>query len=268
MNLVVNSRDAMPNGGRLVVDTSVVELDAATVAQNPQQRAGSFVCLTVRDNGSGIPADLMSQIFEPFFTTKDVGKGTGLGLATVYGIVEQHNGWVNVTSEIGQGTTFRIFLPRLAVANVPEPAKPNIAKVQGGTETILLVEDEAPLRMLAKKYLGRQGYRIIEAASGAQALKLWPECKDQIALVVTDMVMPGGISGRELAQQLRREVPGLKIIFTSGYSADIAGKDFPLQEGLNFLPKPFNPADLARLVRQTIDQPANFNAPETNGAAE
>ena len=268
MNLVVNSRDAMPQGGRLVVETSVAEFDAAAVAQNPQRRAGAFVCLSVSDNGGGIPADLMSRIFEPFFTTKDVGKGTGLGLATVYGIVEQHHGWVNVTSEIGQGTIFRIYLPRLAVTKVPEPANPNVAKVQGGTETILLVEDEAPLRMLAKKYLGRQGYRIIEAASGAQALKLWPECKDQIALVVTDMVMPGGVSGRELAQHLRRDVPGLKIIYTSGYSTDIAGKDFPLQEGVNFLPKPFNPADLARLVRKTIDQPASFNAPAINGSPE
>jgi CheY-like chemotaxis protein len=201
----------------------------------------------------------MSRIFEPFFTTKDVGKGTGLGLATVYGIVEQHSGWVNVSSEIGQGTTFRIYLPRLATNAAPTPAGPKVNAVRGGNETILLVEDEAPLRMLARKYLTRLGYHIIEAGSGAEALTLWPQCKATVALVVTDMVMPGGVSGRELAQQLRREQPGLKIIYTSGYSADIAGKDFPLQEGVNFLPKPFNPAALGQLVRKTLDEPNILN---------
>jgi PAS domain S-box-containing protein len=255
LNLVVNSRDAMPAGGRLVIETAVAEIDRAAVLQHPQWREGTFVCLSVRDTGYGIPADLLPRIFEPFFTTKDVGKGTGLGLATVYGIVEQHNGWVAVDSESGKGTTFRIYLPRLALADAPGTAVPKSAAVPGGKETILLVEDEPSLRTLAGKYLARLGYKIIEAGSGVEALKLWSQHKSEIALVLTDLVMPGGVSGRELAQTLRREQPGVKIIYTSGYSADIAGKDFPLQEGVNFLPKPFNPADLARLVRKALDEP-------------
>jgi len=256
LNLVVNSRDAMPNGGRLAIETAVVEIDRAAVAQHPQWREGAFVCLSVRDTGGGIPADLLPRIFEPFFTTKDVGKGTGLGLATVYGIVEQHNGWVSVDSESGKGTTFRIYLPRLALAEVPGTAVPKSAPVPGGKETILLVEDEPSLRTLAGKYLARLGYKIIEAGSGVEALKIWPQHKNEIALVLTDLVMPGGVSGRDLALALRREQAGLKIIYTSGYSPDIAGKDFPLQEGVNFLPKPFNPTDLAHLVRRTLDKPA------------
>ncbi len=259
LNLVVNSRDAMPKGGRLEIETTAAVFDRAMVAQDPQLREGDFACLRVTDNGCGIPPDLMTRIFEPFFTTKDVGKGTGLGLATVYGIVEQHNGWVNVTSEIGRGTTFRIYLPRHAPSEAAKPPAQKLATVDGGNETILLVEDEPSLRMLARKYLTRLGYQIIEAETGVQALKIWPRHKHEIALVVTDMVMPGGVSGRELGEQLRRDLAGLKIIYTSGYSADIAGKDFPLQEGVNFLPKPFNSADLARLVRKTIDEPATFN---------
>ena len=261
LNLAVNSRDAMPNGGCLVIETSVVELNQAAVAQTPLSREGVFVCLSVADTGGGIPADLLPRIFEPFFTTKDVGKGTGLGLATVYGIVEQHGGWVNVDSKTGQGTTFRIYLPRLALTTVAKPPEPKAAPVVGGNETILLVEDEPALRVLVRKYLARLGYAVIEAGTGVEALALWPQRKNEIALVVTDMVMPGGVSGRELAQQLRAAAPGLKIIFTSGYSADIAGKDFPLEEGGNFLAKPFNPAALARLVRATLDAPAGSSAP-------
>ena len=253
LNLVVNSRDAMPKGGRLVVETTAADFDPAVVAQNPQRREGAFVCLSVSDNGCGIPTDLMPRIFEPFFTTKDVGKGTGLGLATVYGIVEQHYGWVEVSSEIGQGTTFRIYLPRLAATDAPGPANHDLATVRGGSETILLVEDEPSLRLLAQKYMTRLGYKIIEADSGVQALKIWPQHKNEIALLVTDLVMPGGVSGLELAEQLRRDLPGLKIIYTSGYSADIAGLDFSLQEGVNFLPKPFNPQNLARIVRKVLD---------------
>lgn len=264
LNLVVNARDAMPAGGRLVVETSVTEFDAHSVALAPQARIGSFVCFSVSDNGCGIPAEVMPRIFEPFFTTKDVGKGTGLGLATVYGIVQQHQGWVNVYSEAGQGTTFRIYLPRL-----DRPASlPNRQTVTGGlgggTETILLVEDEPSLRALARKFLSRLGYQIIEASSGLKAMEMWEQNQHQIALVLTDMVMPDGISGHDLAQRLRTRNPLVKIIYTSGYSAEIAGKQISLQEGVNFLPKPFTPADLARVVRKSLDEspgPASSPAP-------
>ncbi len=254
MNLVVNARDAMPSGGRLVIETSVTDFDQQAVALSPQAREGAFVCFSVSDNGCGIPADVMPRIFEPFFTTKDVGKGTGLGLATVYGIVQQHQGWVNVYSEVNQGTTFRVYLPRLDRA-VVVPRRPSTLKdISGGTETILLVEDESSLRALARKFLIRLGYSILEATSGVKAMEVWEQNQDRIALVLTDMVMPDGMSGHDLAQRLRQRNPRIKIIYTSGYSADIAGKEIHLQEGVNFLPKPFTPVDLARVVRKSLDE--------------
>lgn len=256
MNLVVNARDAMPAGGRLVIETSVAEFDAHSVTQMPQARLGAFVCFSVSDNGCGIPAEVMPRIFEPFFTTKDVGKGTGLGLATVYGIVQQHQGWVNVYSEIGQGTTFRVYLPRLARAAVLQYRQASLADLAGGKETILLVEDEPSLRALARKFLTRLGYQILEASSGLKAMEVWEQNRNHISLVLTDMVMPDGVSGHELAQRLRKKNPRVKIIYTSGYSAEIAGQEIPLEEGVNFLPKPFTPSDLARAVRKSLDESA------------
>jgi CheY-like chemotaxis protein len=254
MNLVVNSRDAMPNGGKVTIETSLAEIDLQNLASHPQARVGSFVCLRVGDNGCGIPPEMLPRIFEPFFTTKDVGKGTGLGLATVYGIVQQHAGWVTVETGAG-GTTFRIYLPRLRSAR-PAPAIPPPKIMQPGVETILLVEDELSLRVLAKKILTKLGYTVLEAESGVRALSVWSRHREHIALVLTDLVMPDGLSGLELAEQLRRDQPDIKIIFTSGYSADIAGKDFPLQEGVNFLSKPFVAGDLTAMIRQTLDQGA------------
>lgn len=254
MNLAVNSRDAMPRGGQLTVETSAVDFDQPLAAASRQARSGSFVCLSVTDTGSGIPKDVLPRIFEPFFTTKDVGKGTGLGLATVFGIVQQHQGWVNVYSEVGQGTTFKVYLPRLGAAVGKEAAPPTLGSSRGGTETILLVEDEPFLRSSVRNALSRLGYRVLEAPSAPGALELWEQYRDEIRLLLTDMVMPDGTNGKELAEKLIQENSKLKVIYTSGYSADVASKDLPLNEGVNFLSKPFEAYKLARIVRSLLDE--------------
>ncbi|HSY17234.1 MAG TPA: PAS domain S-box protein [Candidatus Acidoferrales bacterium] len=256
MNLAVNSRDAMPTGGRLVIETSIAEFTEPAGQQSPQTRAGSFVCLSVSDTGCGIPAENLARIFEPFFTTKDIGKGTGLGLATVFGIVQQHQGWINVYSEVDHGTTFRIYLPRLAGTAQPKPEPPTLAAMRGGDETVLLVEDEPFLHASMCKILAPLGYRVLEAFNGVEALKLWKKHRDDIHLLLTDLVMPGGMTGKELAKQLLEQNPKLKVVYTSGYSAGIASKDFQLEEGVNFLTKPFEARKLAQIVRERLDTAA------------
>ena len=252
LNLCVNARDAMPNGGQLVVETSGVEIDELGLALSVQARPGSFVCLSVSDNGCGIPAEILPQIFEPFFTTKEVGKGTGLGLATVFGIIQQHEGWVDVHSEVGHGTSFRIYLPRLAGNVVPKPAPPALAVMSGGHETILLAEDDPVLRGAVRKALVGLGYRILEAPNGIKALEIWKESHSEISLLLTDLVMPGGMNGKDLAQRLLQENPKLKVVYMSGYSAEVVGKDFPLTEDVNFLSKPFSAQKLARIIRNRL----------------
>lgn len=253
LNLAVNSRDAMPKGGLLALKIAVLDVEAAQLAQFPEARQGRFVCLTVTDSGSGIAPEILSHIFEPFFTTKEVGKGTGLGLATVYGIVKQHQGWIEVESQPAKGTSFRVFLPETAGA-VETTGKPDQeTAVVGGSETILVVEDEAPVRELVCDFLAGHGYKILQAESGVKALEVWAEWKDSIDLLLTDLVMPDRISGRELAEKLWEERPQLKVMFTSGYSADVVGKDFVLQRGLNFLQKPYQPQKLALAVRDCLD---------------
>jgi two-component system cell cycle sensor histidine kinase/response regulator CckA len=254
MNLAVNSRDAMPEGGRLLVSTEAMEIGADDVLQNPEAAEGLFICLTVQDTGCGIAIENLPHLFEPFFTTKGVGKGTGLGLATVHGIVKQHQGWIQVSSNCGKGTTFRIFLPAsTAVASAPADAAaaPN---VRGGTETLLVVEDEPPLRELLRTILELQGYRVLEAEDATAALKIWRERKEPIHLLVTDMVLPEGMSGRDLAGTLQAENSGLKVIFTSGYSADIVKMETVLRPGRNFLQKPYHPQKLIQAVRETLDE--------------
>ena len=215
---------------------------------------GPFVCLSVSDTGCGIPPEILPKIFDPFFTTKEVGKGTGLGLATVFGIVQQHNGWINVDSEPGRGTTFRIYLPRLGKMGEEEKRRPASITMRGGDETILLVEDEAFLRVSLSKVLTQLGYRVLEAINGDDAIATWKKHGDEIHLLLTDLVMPGGINGMELAGQLLEMKPKLKVIFASGYSADVASKDFPLEEGVNFLAKPFEARKLAETVRHQLDR--------------
>src|SRR5690349_8515061 len=200
MNLAVNSRDAMPNGGKLVVSTGSVLIDEAYAQNHPDSRAGQFVSLTVRDTGCGMDRKTLDRIFEPFFSTKEVGKGTGLGLATVYGIVKQHEGWIEVTSEVGVGTTFKIYFPVVQVcqnAGVDSPIAPE--QVRGGRETILIVEDEPVLRELIREVLQQYDYQVIEAGSGVEALRVWDEFDGKVDLLLTDMVMPEGMNGRELA---------------------------------------------------------------------
>ncbi|MGB7769419.1 MAG: PAS domain-containing protein [Verrucomicrobiia bacterium] len=254
LNLAVNSRDAMPNGGRLTITTSAETLDKQQAEKNVGASPGVYACLNVTDNGSGIAPENLPHIFEPFFTTKEVGKGTGLGLATVYGIVQQHHGWIAVNSQMGQGTSFRIYLPATKDALPKSPAAAAVSKLPGGNETILLVEDEAPVRLLAGNLLRRCGYTILVAESGVVALAMWKEHREKIHLLLTDMVMPDGISGRELAEKLKSDRPELKVIYTSGYSADIIGREPKWIEGSNFLQKPYHPLKLAQIVRNCLDR--------------
>jgi two-component system cell cycle sensor histidine kinase/response regulator CckA len=256
MNLTVNSRDAMPEGGQLIIETSAVEFDESVRAQSAPARPGSFVCLSVSDTGCGIPRENLQKIFEPFFTTKDVGKGTGLGLATVFGIVQQHQGWINVYSEAGHGTTFRIYLPRLSKASQQTPEQPVLTAMRGGNETILFVEDDSFMRASVRKAMSQLGYRVIEAVNGIEALEIWKQHRGEIHLLFTDMVMPGGMTGKDLGERLLKEDPKLKVIYASGYSAEIVSNDFPLQEGVNFLTKPFQAHKLAQTIRNILDKPA------------
>jgi PAS domain S-box-containing protein len=266
MNLAVNSRDAMPKGGQLHIATSVVEITPEYVQSHPGARAGTAVCLNVTDTGTGMDRKTLGRIFEPFFSTKEVGKGTGLGLATVYGIVKQHQGWIDVKSEVGRGTTFLIYLPTTGKAAAPaaEASAPSSAIAKGRNETILLVEDEAILREWVKEILTNCDYVVLEAANGVEALKIWDNENGQIDLLVTDMVMPEGMTGGDLARQLISRRPDLKVIYTSGYSDEIMGNDTDLPEG-PFLPKPYGAPKLAQLVRDCLD--ARKSAPALPAAA-
>jgi len=253
MNLTVNARHAMPEGGSLIIETSAVEFDELAASQSLESRPGLFACLSVSDTGCGIASENLERIFEPFFTNKEVGKGTGLGLATVFGIVKQHKGWINVYSEINHGTTFRIYFPCLIKSDEKESAQPTQAAVVGGNETILVVEDNPHLLNLVRSALSRLGYRVLEAPTGVAALDVWKEHRNEISLLLTDLVMPDGMNGRELARRLTDESPGLKVIYASGYSAEVAGKDLSLEEGVNFLSKPFKAHKLAHTVRAMLD---------------
>jgi nitrogen-specific signal transduction histidine kinase/CheY-like chemotaxis protein len=253
LNLAVNARDAMPVGGMLVIKTSAAEFDESAASLTQQARHGKFICLSVSDTGTGIAPENLSRIFDPFFTTKEVGKGTGLGLATVFGIVQQHQGWINVYSEVGKGTTFRIYLPRFDKISSEKSEPTATPTMRGGTETILLVEDENTLRASVQTILSRLGYRVLDAASGAEALEIWRKHRAEIQLVLTDMVMPGAMSGKQLGEQLLKEDSKLKIIYASGYNAEIIDKNFPLKEGVNFLTKPFEMHKLFKIIRDTLD---------------
>ncbi|MDD1750243.1 MAG: ATP-binding protein, partial [Methanothrix sp.] len=253
MNLAVNARDAMPKGGTLRLATSSTTIEAASARQHPDSRPGSFVRLKVTDTGCGMDRQTLERIFEPFFSTKEVGKGTGLGLATVHGIVKQHRGWVEVASQPGCGTTFAIHFPATdRPGDKPGESVTVPQSARGGKETILLVEDEPGLRELVREVLGQYEYRVIEACSGVEALKAWDGHDGQIDLLLTDMVMPEGMTGSEVAAQLRKRKPGLKVIFTSGYSPEIIGKSLS-QSDASFLCKPYLPAQLAQAVRQCLD---------------
>ena len=253
MNLSVNARDAMPEGGRLTISTESVAISAEAAGANPEARPGHFLCLTVSDTGCGMDDATLKHIFEPFFTTKGVGKGTGLGLATVYGIVKEHRGWIEVRSTVGQGTTFSLFLPAIR-RDVAAPKAPlDHQAVRGGTETILLVEDEIAVKAMVRVCLQRQGYTILEAANGVEALALWQTHRETIDLLFTDMVMPEGMTGLALAQRLRVEKAALKVLISSGYSAEMASGGARVREGITYLAKPYVMATLATAVRECLD---------------
>jgi two-component system cell cycle sensor histidine kinase/response regulator CckA len=252
LNLAVNARDAMPQGGRLTIETANVELDASYARPPVVLSPGKYVMLAVTDNGCGMDAETQTHIFEPFFTTKEKGKGTGLGLATVYGIVKQSGGYVWVYSEPGRGTSFKIYLPR--VENVEEPGPQNRNDLQSsrrGTETILLVEDEKGVRELAREYLEMSGYTVIEAEDGHTALELAAMHSGTIHLLMTDVVMPG-ISGRELADRVKRIRPKIQVLYMSGYTDQAVVHHGILDMDAVLLQKPFTMATLSSKLREIL----------------
>jgi signal transduction histidine kinase/CheY-like chemotaxis protein len=252
MNLVVNARDAMPRGGRLTVETANVTVDAGRAVHHPDATAGRYVVLTVRDTGIGMDAETRRRLFEPFYTTKEPGKGTGLGLATVYGIVKQSGGHIAVESEPGQGATFQVFLPA-ATETAPAPAPaPAVDDVPRGTETILLVEDESDVRALVRQVLQERGYRVVEATGPREALQVAADVATRIDLLVTDVIMPQ-MNGRVLADLITADQPCLPVLFMSGYADTALVEQGVLQTGRAYLQKPFSPMQLARAVRRVLD---------------
>lgn len=253
LNLTLNARDAMPKGGAIHVQTDLVTVASDEAQSNPEAYPGTFVRLSVDDAGPGIPPDVLPHIFEPFFTTKEPGKGTGLGLATVFGIVKQHQGWIDVESSAGRGTVFQIYWPVCSPEERVAPGtRSSTRRLRGGNETILLVEDEDSVRLMAASALKQLGYRVLEARSGAEALEAWESQGTRTALLLTDLVMPGSLSGFEVAEKLRAKNPNLAVIYTSGYAAGARGKAEP-QENSCFLAKPYPLRTLAEVVRRTLD---------------
>jgi len=251
MNLVVNARDAISNGGKISISTDAAQICKNHVELHPQARLGDFSCVSVCDTGCGMTPEILVRIFEPFFTTKEPEKGTGLGLSTVRDIVEQHSGWIEVRSQVGVGTEFKVYLPCAPNSAIKGVRKGHAPCINTGNETILLVEDEEQVRGLASYILKWHGYRVIEAEGPARALALWEEKASEIDLVVTDMVMPG-ISGEVLAKRLLADKPSLKVVYTSGYSAVQAGQDSSLWSSPDFVAKPYSPDRLIQAVQDCL----------------
>jgi PAS domain S-box-containing protein len=251
MNLALNARDAMPSGGVLTISTKALELRDEHRIEHPGATPGQFVTLAVSDSGMGMDAATKARIFEPFFTTKELGKGTGLGLATVYGIVTQSAGFIEVESAAGKGTTFKILFPR--VDDTPEPIKAPIVPLDdAGTETILLVEDVDGVRAIERRVLQRKGYSILDAADAASAIRVVENHPEHIALLLTDVVLPG-MGGRELSEIIKRARPHIKVLFTSGYTNDAVMLQGIVEQGVEFMQKPFTPDTLTRRVREVLD---------------
>ena len=254
MNLAVNARDAMPEGGRLVVDTQAVEFDAASTTDT--RRAGKFVCLIVTDTGHGMDAATLKRIFEPFFTTKEVGKGTGLGLATVYGIVKQHAGWIEVESAVDKGSTFRVYLPAVDAPDGTQSGLVVSQPTNGGLERILIVEDDEAVREITAICLEQAGYKVTATPNALEALKQWEEHGQRFDLLITDMVMPGKMNGLKLATALKEMKNNLKVIIISGYSHEAANSRRPFTQLGAYLTKPIDRLTLLTTVRRSLDDGA------------
>jgi CheY-like chemotaxis protein len=250
MNLAINARDAMPDGGQIVIETGQGEIDQAAASASAA-RPGRYALLSVTDAGAGMSPDVQERIFEPFFTTKGAGTGTGLGLSTAYGIVHQAGGWIDVRSSPGSGSRFEIWLPVTDAAAVDAAAPPPAAGSGRGEETLLIVEDQGEVRRLALSILKASGYRLLEAENAEQALQLSAGYAGGIDLLITDVIMPG-LNGRQLADRLAKERPGLKVLYTSGYAADVIALEGSLEPGMAYLPKPFGAAQLAAKVREVL----------------
>jgi two-component system, cell cycle sensor histidine kinase and response regulator CckA len=252
VNLVVNARDSMPVGGVLELEVTRCELDASACHRLPPLRPGPHAVVTVRDTGVGMTDEAKAHLFEPFFSTKPLGKGTGLGLATVFGVIQQHRGAIEVESESGKGTAVRLFFPRTEGEAEPHVDARHASKMPTGTETILLVEDETIVRELMSNTTRRLGYQVLEAQNGNTALLIAEQYQGRIDLLLTDVVMPN-LNGRELANRLKQLRPEMEILFTSGYSEEIIAREGILEPGLHFIAKPFRSSELAAVIRQVLE---------------
>lgn len=256
MNLCINARDAMPKGGRLLIKTQMVVPDKMFQRRHQDMQPGQYVLLTVQDTGIGMDKKVLERAFEPFFTTKELGKGTGLGLAMVHGVIGQHNGVIEMESHIGRGTTFSIYLP--AVDRAPIQLHPDVKEVVpviGGDETLLVVEDDPDLRFLMEEVLEEYGYKIVSAGDGAEGLHLFEQDPESIALIVSDLVTPK-MKGKELYDRVHEMSPATKFLFVSGYTANQISRNFVLEQGMHFLQKPFDLDELAAKVRGVLEEQA------------
>lgn len=260
VNLATNARDAMPSGGKITFQIRTQEIDETYAQRNRESSVGFHICLIVTDSGEGMDSTTIYRVFEPFFTTKDVGKGTGLGLSAAYGIVKQHKGWIEIESVRGTGTTFKVFFPAIKEdAEKSNSDEPQISQLLSGSETILLVEDDPSLRGLTGRILRSFGYCVIEARTGKEALGLWPRHSREVDLLFTDIVMPDGVSGGELAVRLKKEKPSLRIVFTTGYNPRTSDSVLLFKEGVNFIEKPYRSDSLGRIVRRALDSECSEN---------
>ena len=252
MNLIVNARDAMPNGGEIIIETAEVELDQHYVNKRHEVKPGQYVLMAISDTGEGMDEDVLSKIFDPFFTTKEQGKGTGLGLATVYGIVKQHDGYIYAYSEEGKGTTFKIYLPASNKTLEDTESKSSTKVLLHGKETILVVDDNASIRQLVIETLKPLGYNCLQAESGKAAINVLRKYAGEVHLLLTDVIMPG-MSGRELAETIRKGRPDIKVIFMSGYTENIIARHGVLEQGINYIPKPITPVTLTQKIRKVLN---------------
>jgi CheY-like chemotaxis protein len=251
VNLAVNARDAMPDGGTLTIETGEIQLDEDYAREHAGVTPGDYIALVVSDTGTGMTPEVQARIFEPFFTTKEPGKGTGLGLATCYGIVKQAGGHIAVYSEVGHGTTFKVYLPRVGTV-APEDAV-EVASVPGGNEAILLVEDDAGVRGVALRILQGQGYRVLQASNGDEALRILKAQGASVDLLLTDVVMPQ-MGGRELAERVRALIPAIKVLYTTGYTDDVVLQHRLVQHDVRLIQKPYTRETLGRKVRAVLDE--------------